>query len=210
MINYLQAETKMSAKRQGRTVHGASVVRKLKAFDGVWAKRICAPGQRVKHNAGFTIHQATFVRSLRPLLDMPVIANVKPVQIALLLNAYWDGIAKVLPEPFDSASNPQDYVIQKDQGALVLHSVLPYVIEVIPSLGKSLTDPIAYADVMHDLPTLSGEIVTDNGMEVVSDARFWLSGPAGGVSQFRGDAGRKSLSADLRALIPRPAEGLEI
>ncbi|MGH3916942.1 MAG: hypothetical protein ACRDTC_26560 [Pseudonocardiaceae bacterium] len=210
MMGYLYPEVEISTKRQDRTVRGVSVVRKLKALDGVWVKRIRAPGQQEKHNDGFTIHQVVFARSLRPLLDMPVIAHVKPVQIALLLNAYWEGIAKVLPEPFDSASNPQDYMIQKDQGAVVLHSVLPYVIEVIPSLGKSLTDPIAYADVMHDLPMLSGEIVTDNGVELVSDASFWLSGPAGVASRFSGDAGCECLSSDVRALIPRPAEGLEI
>lgn len=151
-----------------------------------------------------------FARSLRPLLDMPIMAKIRPAQIALLLNAYWDGIAKVLPEPFDPANNPKDYVIQKGQGAAVLHCVLPQVIEVIPSWGRSLADPISYADAMHDLPTLSGEIMTDHGATPVSGAKFWLSGSAGVAAQFSGDAGRKRLSVHVRALIPRPPEGLEI
>ncbi|HEU0090425.1 MAG TPA: hypothetical protein VFQ77_22660 [Pseudonocardiaceae bacterium] len=141
---------------------------------------------------------------------MPLLTNAKPGQIALLLNAYWEGIAKVLPEPFHPAVNPQSYVIQKEQGATVLHSVLPQVIEVIPSWGRSLADVIAYADIMHDLPTLSGEIMTVHGVELVSGAGFWLSGSAGVASQFSGDAGRERLAAEVRTLIPRPAAGLEL
>jgi len=141
---------------------------------------------------------------------MLLLAKVRPKQIALLLNAYWDGIAKILPEPFDPAGSPKNYVIQQNQGAVALHYVLPWVIEVLPAWGKSLTDPIAYADVMHDLPTLSGEIMSNRGAAPVSGATFWLSGSAGMASQFSGDAGCKRLSVHLRALIPRPPEGLEI
>ena len=65
-----------------------------------------------------------------------------------------------------------------------------------------------YADIMKDLPKLSGEIVTEDGPEPVSGAEYWLSGPQGAASQFSGDAGRKRLSVHIRALIPRPAEGL--
>jgi hypothetical protein len=140
---------------------------------------------------------------------MPLLAEVKPAQFAMLLNAYWEGIAKVLPEPFHFAGDPNEYVIQQSQGAVVLHHVLPQVIEVIPSWGKSLVDPIAYADAMEDLPTLGGEIMTNRGAVPVSGAAFWLSGSAGAASQFHGDAERKRLSAHVRALIPRPPEGLE-
>lgn len=40
------------------------------------------------------------------------------------LNAYWTGIAQILPEPFDPANNPKDYAIQKGQGTIALHRVV--------------------------------------------------------------------------------------
>jgi hypothetical protein len=208
-MSYLQSDTTISATSRRRSVQGALVLGELKALNGVWVGRIRAPGQRRKRDDGFTIRQAVFIRTLRPLLDIPLIAHATAAQIAVLVNAYWDGIATVLPDPFAPATDPRSYVIQQDPGATVLHSVLPQVIEVLPSWGRSLADPSAYADVLHDLPTLSGEVVTGNGVERVSDAPFWRSGPAGAVSQFS-DVGRTRLSADVRALIPRPAQGLEI
>lgn len=187
---------------------GLAVVEELEALGGVWEGRIQAPNQKGKRSDQLTIPQAGFVRSLRPLLDMPLMAKADPAKIAQLLSAYWSGIAKVLPEPFDPSNNPKDYAIQKGQGTIALHRVLPQVIEVVRAQGHSLADPDAYADVMKDLPKLSGEIVTEYGPEPVSGAEYWLSGSRGVASQFSGDAGRKRLSVHVRALIPRPAEGL--
>lgn len=193
-----------------RSTLGAAVLGELTLLDGVWTGRIRVSGQREKKNDGFTIYQKPFIQTLRPLLDLPLITHAKPAQIALLLSSYWAGIAKVLPEPFDTTSNPQNYTIQKYHGAAVLNSVLPQVIQIIPAWGRSLADPIAYADVMHDLPTLTCEIHTDRQVTLVTDTSFWLSGPAGAAAQFTGPAGRRKLSANIRALIPQPPEGLEI
>ncbi|MBF6358255.1 DGQHR domain-containing protein [Nocardia higoensis] len=187
---------------------GQTVVEELEALGGVWSGRIQAPNQRGKRSDKLTIPQAAFVRSLRPLLDMPLLAKAEPAKIAQLLNAYWAGIAQVLPEPFAPANNPKDYAIQKGQGTIALHRVLPQVIEVVRAKGKSLADPAAYAEVMEDLPNLAGEIITEKGAQPVSGAEFWLSGSKGAASQFSGDAGRKRLSVVIRTLLPRPAEGL--
>ena len=188
---------------------GQTVVDEIETLGGVWSGRIQAPNQKGKKTDHLTIPQAAFVRSLRPLLDMPLMTKAEPSKIAQLLNAYWSGIAQVLPEPFDPANNPKDYAIQKGQGTIALHRVLPQVIEVIRARGKSLADPDAYADVMKDLPKLSGEIMTDTGPQPVEGAEFWLTGSAGAASQFSGDAGRKRLSVLVRAHLPRPAEGLD-
>ncbi|MGH3942665.1 MAG: hypothetical protein ACRDTG_29395 [Pseudonocardiaceae bacterium] len=209
-MSYHPSDTRISPESRDRIIRGGSVVRELNALDGVWVGRIRAPGQKRSSGERFTIHQTVFVRTLRPVLDMPLLAKVRPTQIALLLNSYWDGIAKILPEPFDPAGDPKNYVIQQNQGAVALHHVLPWVIEVLPAWGRSLTDPIAYADVMHDLPTLGGEIIRNHGASPVPGATFWLSGSAGMASQFSDDAGRKRLLSHLRALIPRPPKGLEI
>jgi len=142
---------------------------------------------------------------------MPLMAKAEATKVAMVLHAYWEGIAQVLPEPFDPVNNPKDYAIQKGQGTIALHRVLPQVIEVLRAKGGSalLADPDAYAEVMKDLPKLSGEIITEDGPQPVSGAEYWLSGPQGAASQFSGDAGRKRLSVHIRALIPRPAEELD-
>lgn len=209
-MEYLPTIPAPAPLNHDRSVLGAAVLEELTTLRGVWTGRIRSPGQKKENNDGFTIHQTLFIRTLRPLLDLPLIVHAKPAQIALLLNAYWAGIAKVLPEPFDANANPQNYTIQKYHGAVVLHSVLPQVIQIIPAWGRSLADPIAYADVMHDLPTLTGETTTDRCVALVSDASFWLSGPAGAAAQFAGATGRRKLSANIRALIPQPPEGLGI
>ncbi len=90
-----------------------------------------------------------------------------------------------------------------------MYRVLPQVIEVVRATGSSLADPDAYAEVMQDLlPELSGEITTEKRPSPVKGAQYWLSAPKKWPRQFSGDAGRKRLSVHIRALIPRPAEGL--
>ena len=187
---------------------GIAVVEELSKLSGPWKDRIQAPNQKVRRSDGLTIPQAQFVRSLRPLLDMPLMAKADPAKIAELLSAYWQGIASVLPEPFLPGSNPKEFAIQKGQGAVALHRVLPQVIETVRSRGESLNDPTAYAEVMKNLPNLAGEIVTETGPVPVSGADFWKSGGDGAASQFSGDAGRKRLSVLIRQLLPKPADEL--
>lgn len=187
---------------------GIAVVEELVKLPGPWKDRIQAPNQKVRRSDTLTIPQAQFVRSLRPLLDMPLMARAEPAKIAQLINAYWQGIAAVLPEPFLPGTNPKEYAIQKGQGAVALHRVLPQAIESVRSRGESLNQPTPYAEVMKNLPNLSGEIVTDMGPVPVRGADFWRSGSEGVASQFSGDAGRKRLSVLIRQLMPKPAEEL--
>lgn len=188
---------------------GIKVIEALDSIDGPWKGRIGKPNTRVRRNDPVTIPQAQFVKSLRPVLDMPLLAKADPAKIAQLLNAYWTGIRQVLPEPFDPKLNPKDYAIQKGQGTTALHRVLPQAIEVIRSKGLNLGDPDLYAEVMKDLPNLSGEIITQDGnTEEVTGADFWKTGSEGVASQFSGDAGRKRLSVHIRNLMPRPADEL--
>jgi len=112
-MDYQPGNTKISAANQNRAIRGVLVARELNALDGVWAGHIQEPDRKPHHQDRVTIRQSVFVRSLRPLLDLPIMARIKPAQIALLLNSYWHGIAKVLPEPFDPTANPRDYVDRK-------------------------------------------------------------------------------------------------
>ena len=76
-----------------------------------------------------------FITALKPVLDMPLLAKADPDKIAQIVNAYWLGIARVLPEPFDRRNNPKDWVIQKGVGVTPLLRALPRVIEVVRTRG---------------------------------------------------------------------------
>ncbi|MCA1709316.1 MAG: hypothetical protein LC808_40975 [Actinobacteria bacterium] len=156
----------------GLRSRGIEVTKELGSLGGPWADRVQAPNQKKSRGDDLTIPQAQFVRSLKPVLDMPVLKRADAATVANIIDAYWRGIAQVLPEPFDG--RPNDYVIQKGQGAVALHRVLPQVVEVIRAKGQRLGDPDAYAEVMKDLPTLSGEFVEPDGNVVTrSGEDFW-------------------------------------
>ena len=125
-----------------------------------------------------TINSAQFIRSLQPVLAMPAFKKAEAKQVATVLDAYWKGIAQVMPEPFEASADPKKYVIQKGPGAIAFHRVLPQVVEVLRGRGERLGDPDAYARALKDLPTLSGEIVTEDGdTRIVTGANFWKAGP---------------------------------
>lgn len=196
----------LDIKGRNWQTRGQEVVEELLALEGPWKGCIQAPNQRKERNDRLTINLAQFIRSLRPVLAMDVFNQQDAVTIARVLNAYWSGIARVLPEPFHPDNNPKDWVIQKGPGAISLHAVFPTVAEVLRSNGNRLGDEDAYAEVLDRLPELEGEVIREDGQVVLlSGADFWLSGPSGVASQFTGDAGRKRLGGRILALIPRPS-----
>ncbi len=194
----------LESKDKDWTIRGIDVGRELQNLGGPWAGRIQEPNQKKSRGDDLVIPQAQFVRSLKPVLDMPLLKRADAKTIANILNAYWQGIQQVLPEPF---TKPADYVIQKGQGAIALHRVLPQVIEVVRSKSKGLADPNAYAEVMADLPTLSGEFVEQDGNTVVrSGEDFWRVGSV--ASGFSGDAGRRRLGILVQTVLPKPSDEL--
>jgi len=100
-------------------------------------------------------------------------------------------------------------VIQKGQGAVAFHRVLPQVIEVVRAKGGRLGDPNAYAQVLKELPALSGEFVEQDGtVETRSGEEFWKVGSV--ASGFSGDAGRRRLGILIQTLIPKPSEEIAL
>jgi hypothetical protein len=146
-----------------------------------------------------------FVKSLNPVLDMPLLKRADPSTIANILNAYWTGISMVLPEAFE---NPEDYQIQKGQGTVALHGVLPQVIEVIRSRNGKLGDPESYAEVMADLPLLTGNIVVEGNQVPADGADYWRTGSV--ASAFSGDAGRRRLAMLIQSLLPKPSDTITL
>jgi DGQHR domain-containing protein len=189
-------------------VKGNAVVRVLEELDGPWKGRFQAANQRKRRGDGVVIPGPQFVRSLKPVLDMPLLKRAEVDTIATIVNAYWTGVAKVLPEPFQE--DPNDYVIQKGQGTVALHRVLPQVIEVIRANGSSkLGDPDGYAEVLENLPTLTGDAVDKDGQIVThSGAEFWKVGSV--ASGFSGDAGRRRLGLLIQSKIPAPSDTISL
>ena len=199
---------------QGRDwiTRGLEVVMALGNLDGPWADRIQAPNEKKVRSDGLTMAQAQFVQSIKPVLDMALFERADPITIAQVLNAYWKGVAQVLPEPFDPHTSPKDWVIQKGPGAYTLHRVMPRVIEVIRARGHRLGDVAAYAEALKGLTDLSGEITDeDTGQRIeMSGSDFWHAGSHGVAGAYSGEAGRKHLFLMIQALLPKPSEEINI
>ncbi len=201
----------LEVKGQDWKTRGADVVRDLVNLGGVWAENIQEANVRKARTDRLTLNKAQFIRSLQPVLAMPALSKADTATIAKIIDAYWQGIAQVLPEPFAKDVDPKKWVIQKGPGAIAFHRVLPQVIEVLSAKGERLADPNAYAEVLKELPTLSGEVVHEDGTyKDVTGDDFWKAGPEGVASQWTGDAGRKRLAVRIQALLPKPAEVLKL
>lgn len=194
-------------KGQEWVLRGLDVVEHLKAQSPIWKDSIQLPNQKKVKSDKLTIMQAQFVRSLRPVFEVNLLKRATPQEVGTILDAFWEGVRRVLPEAFD---DPKHYVLQKGPGVIALHRVLPEIIEVLRGKGDRAGDPDAYERVLQGLTNLSGEITTDEGTVRVHGVDYWKSGPEGVASQFTGDAGRKRLYVNIRSVLPKPTEGLSI
>jgi len=67
-----------------------------------------------------------------------------------------------------------------------------------------VTEPNSYVEVLATpLENLSGD--TTEGLQV-SGSDFWISGPRGAAGAYSSSAGRRVLTARLRALLPKIGE----
>ena len=193
------------------TVRGVDVVGALLATSEVWAASIQLPNTRRKPGDRLTVTQDQFVKSLRPVLNMPLLQKATPDTVAGVVDAYWTGIAQILPGLFASEVSPKNYVVQKGAGVTAFHRVLPYAIETLRARGQRLGASEAYAEVMSRLPELSGEVFDDEGNpSAISGPEFWLSGGQGVAGQFTGEAGYRRLASRIQALMPKPSEEITL
>lgn len=196
----------LAAEDKDWVTRAYAVVDELEKLDGPWQGRFQEANRRKVRGDGVTIPKPQFARSLKPVLDMPSFKRADAATIAAVLNAYWSGIKQVMPEPFEE---PSDFVLQKGNGAVALHRVLPQVIEVIRSRNGRLGQAEHYTEVMKDLPILEGEVVDNDGHRAIrSGADYWRVGSV--ASAFSGDAGRRRLSLLVQTCLPSPAETIQL
>jgi hypothetical protein len=138
------------------------------------------------------------VSSIRPLLATPYFEAIATPDKVRVLVAYWEGIARVLPEVFMGAVK---YALQKATGVQVMHKLLIVVLESLRTQGKPVLDPGSYEALLHG-PLLHLEGDTASGHSV-RGADFWKVGGPGAAGSFSNNAGRRVLTARLKAALPR-------
>jgi DGQHR domain-containing protein len=177
-------------------VDAQSIVQRLFEVSPVWRNAIRLPSME---KGGTTITNTGMVNSMKPLLnDSPLFKRASLEHRLKILDAYWKGIKASLPEAFE---DPTKYSIQKGHGAIIMHEVLPDVLELVRSKGLSVTEPDSYHTVLGPaLASLEGD--TGKG-ETVKGADFWQATAEGAAGSFSSSVGRRVLAAKLRLLLPR-------
>jgi len=162
----------------------------------IWQGKIRFPGEP----KGVTsIGSSGMAGSLQDLLSNHFFGSIQRAQRVQILDAYWKGIAKLLPEAFEG---PSEHALQKSTGVQVMHRVLIHVLEYLRSAGKSVIDAASYGNAMREsLLKLEGD-TAEGG--VASGVEFWRSGPEGAAGSFSSNAGRRVLTARIRSLLPAP------
>ncbi len=142
---------------------------------------------------------ASMVTSLKPLLTSSFFGRLSQEHQLKVLDAYWRGIREVMRPAFD---DPQEYVIQKGVGVVVMHAILVDLIEVIRSSGRSVMEPDDFAAMMRiPIQKLQGEAQDGLGTPV-SGIEFWRTAPKGAAGSYSSSAGRRVLIAKLRQNLP--------
>lgn len=135
----------------------------------------------------------SFVTSLKRAIEQENFATYLPENRASIINAYWQGIAKALPECFE---HPEEYNIQKTVGVYVLNYLLPTVLSYAIRFGMSEYEPDTYFRIFGEtLLGLSGDNQVD-GDAIGSD--FWKVGAQGASGTYSSGAGQRVLREKIR------------
>ena len=176
-------------------VDAQGIAQRLFETSPVWRHAIRFPSME---KGSTTITNTGMVNSMKPLLnDSPLFKRASMDHRIKILDAYWKGIKASMPEAFE---DPTDYSLQKGHGAIILHEVLPDVLELVRSKGLSVTEPESFEEVIGPaLQSLEG----DNGRgETVKGVDFWKASIDGAAGSFSSSVGRRVLAAKLRQLLP--------
>ena len=181
------------AKGEDWKVEGQTITEAM-AKTRLWKDRVRFPGDP---KAETTIGSAGMVSSLKQLLATPYFGQISTDNKVKILDAYWEGIASVIPEAF---REPAEYAIQKSGGVMIMHGLLVTVIELLRSLGLSVIDPESYSEVLEEtLLNLEGDNAEG---ETARGADFWLAGVRGAAGSFSSNAGRRVLRSRLSTTLP--------
>lgn len=160
----------------------------------LWKGRIRFPGDP---SGETTIGSAGIVSSLKQILDTPYFGQISTNNRVRILEAFWEGIARVMPDVF---SEPREYALQKSTGVQIMHSLLISALELLRSKGMSVVEAESYEVILQEtLTNLEGD--TAEG-DVARGSDFWRAGVQGAAGSFSSNAGRRVLLARLRGELP--------
>jgi DGQHR domain-containing protein len=176
-------------------VEAQNLVERLATESPIWKHRIRLANMEKSET---TIPAASMAMSLKPLLQSPYFGALRHDDQLKVLEAYWAGMREILRPVFDE---PTEYALQKGVGVMVMHSVLPHVLELVKGQGLSVTDAQSYTRLLREpLETLEGD---DGSGSPVSGATFWAAAPRGAAGTYSGSAGRRVLAAKVRQNLPQ-------
>ena len=165
---------------------GANIVDYMNNTEGVWYHRILPPNKTKKEMPTIIARETSFVESLKPIITQPYFTMQEDNHCAQLISRYWEAIRRVFPEAFEY---PVDYVIQKSPGLFSLHSIAPYVFEIVRHRGSVTTEAIY-------------EVVKGLGDIEDSGSEYWRSDNEDGAAQYGSQKGFKILMLKLKKLLP--------
>jgi DGQHR domain-containing protein len=175
-------------------VAGQALVERLATESSLWKQRIRLPSMEKGET---TVSSASMVASLKPLLTSPFFGGLKPTQQLRVLDAFWQAVRNVLREAFD---DPTKYSLQKGVSVMVLHSVLPHVLEIVRTRGLIASEADSYEGILTDaLTKIEGE--NAEGLPV-SGVDFWAEAPKGAAGSYSSSAGRRTLIAKIKQQLP--------
>ena len=139
------------------------------------------------------INSNSFVTSLRSVIDQANFAKYLPEDRAKIIDAYWTGIGKALPECFEA---PDMFNIQKTVGVYVLNSLLPTALAYAQDFGSPVYEPDTYHMIYDEtLRGLSGDNQVDGEAE---GPDFWKVGAEGASGTYSSGAGQRVLREKIR------------
>jgi hypothetical protein len=178
-------------------VEAQTLVERLVVESSIWKHRIRMANMEKGET---TIPAASMVSSLKQLLGSPFFGGLRQEDQLKVLEAYWGGMREVMRPVFD---DPTAHALQKGLGVMVLHGLLPHVLEIVRSQGWSTIEPESFARVLKEpLEQLEGD---DGAGNPVSGAIFWAAAPKGAAGSYSSSAGRRVLAAKIRQLLPEMA-----
>lgn len=189
-------EVYIALQERGRSwqVDGQTLVERLAVESPIWRQRIRLPAMEKEQT---TIPSASMVASLKPLLTSPYFGSLKLDQQLQVLDAFWQGMREALRPVFDA---PGEYALQKGVGVIVMHTILPHVLELVRSNGWSVLEADSYSRILSEpLAKLQGD---DGEGNPISGVQFWAAAPVGAAGSYSSSAGRRVLAAKIRQLLP--------
>jgi hypothetical protein len=164
---------------------GPVIADRLNRSPGVWKGRILPPNKTKPQQPTMVIREASFVTSLKPVLQTPYFVRQSEEHAAELVGRYWEAIRRAFPEAF---VNPEAYVIQKTPGVFALHELAPEVFELARDQGEISVDGI------HEIVRHLSEV--DGG------SSYWEAGNEEGAAIYGSMKGFRILASHLRQLLP--------